>query len=65
MLLISVFALYFIGSPHKFLQVKGNLIALPFCSIIQFVIVLAGFPLSKETLDFNMKIILCCKIDRT
>ena len=36
----------FIGPPHKFLQVKGNLIVLPFCSVIQFVIVLAGFPLS-------------------
>ena len=42
------FLLYiFIGPPHKFLQVKGNLIALPFCSVIQFVIVLAGFPLSE------------------
>ena len=39
----------FIGPPYKFLQVKGNLIALPFCSVIQFVIVLAGFPLSKTS----------------
>ena len=37
----------FIGPPHKFLQVKGNLIALPFFYVIQFVIVLAGFPLSE------------------
>ena len=44
-----MFLLYIcIGPPYKFLQVKGNLIALPFIfSIIQFVTVLAGFPLSE------------------
>ena len=42
----------FIGPPHKFLQVKGNLIVLPFCYVIQFVIVLADFPLSRLILIY-------------